>query len=769
MALGSDELVITARYRDLMSRGLKLSEADLKRFGRAGRQAATESGALRKVIGDVAKVGTLIYGFHVLSSIARRAGRALFEFGRENVRAAASAEELASRFGVVFGEEAPEASKEVDRLAAVMGRSREELRGMAADVQTMLTAMGLSEEQAAQLSVATAALAVDTASFRDAQDAEVLRKFTSGITGEAEAMKSLGVNLKETAVQQRAFQLTGKRNAEELTEQEKALARLSLSFEGLEKAQGDAVRTASSFTNQTKQIQGAVKDLRVEMGQDTIRQIQEMVESMGGIEAVVARIRVAFELLTATIEFSLEQIERIPGVDGQIGAAVRQAEADILRGKIQALVGDAEKARDIFRQVGEETRAALDVNAVGEYREAILSAQSAIATLQTEGLGVVDADRKIAALEQALEGYLRLTPEFAAEFNRRLKIELEKLRNESPGAGVPDFGGLAAGLAGPSGPSPEERVKGFQTLLRSIQADLPQSFDQQRTAVAALTEARRAEISELVKSLGLRTEEARLLQETSARLAEHQLKLIADAEATAQAAEAKRAYNAALEALPDAQEGVARGFDRFKADFQDTARLVEDFTYGGLVAFADGFSNAFAEWVTGAKSAKEAFRDFAIDFLSQLARMAAQALVFRSIAALIPGGGAFLGAGFATGGVAPGGLGPITPFATGGIAPGGLDMIGYADGGPIVRRPHMAVVGEGRYDEAIVPLPDGRSIPVEMRGGGGVVVNFNISAVDGRSVESMLVEKRGTIESIIADAMARRRSFRGTMQGGTPA
>lgn len=43
---------------------------------------------------------------------------------------------------------------------------------------------------------------------------------------------------------------------------------------------------------------------------------------------------------------------------------------------------------------------------------------------------------------------------------------------------------------------------------------------------------------------------------------------------------------------------------------------------------------------------------------------------------------------------------------------------GFADGG-IVTSPTFAQIGEGRYNEAVVPLPDGRSIPVQMTGGGG--------------------------------------------------
>jgi len=38
----------------------------------------------------------------------------------------------------------------------------------------------------------------------------------------------------------------------------------------------------------------------------------------------------------------------------------------------------------------------------------------------------------------------------------------------------------------------------------------------------------------------------------------------------------------------------------------------------------------------------------------------------------------------------------------------------FANGG-IVNGPTLGLVGEGRYNEAIVPLPDGKSIPVQMR------------------------------------------------------
>ena len=69
--------------------------------------------------------------------------------------------------------------------------------------------------------------------------------------------------------------------------------------------------------------------------------------------------------------------------------------------------------------------------------------------------------------------------------------------------------------------------------------------------------------------------------------------------------------------------------------------------------------------------------------------------------------------GFANGGVAPGGF---QAFANGGIAAGGFQA--FANGG-IVTGPTLGLVGEGRYNEAVIPLPDGKSVPVKLSGGSG--------------------------------------------------
>ncbi|MCW8308393.1 phage tail length tape measure family protein [Acidiphilium sp. PA] len=73
-------------------------------------------------------------------------------------------------------------------------------------------------------------------------------------------------------------------------------------------------------------------------------------------------------------------------------------------------------------------------------------------------------------------------------------------------------------------------------------------------------------------------------------------------------------------------------------------------------------------------------------------------------------------------------IGKFFGFANGGIMTpmGPMPLHAYSSGG-VASSPQVAMYGEGRMPEAYVPLPDGRSIPVSMKGGGGGNHTFNIN------------------------------------------
>lgn len=96
-------------------------------------------------------------------------------------------------------------------------------------------------------------------------------------------------------------------------------------------------------------------------------------------------------------------------------------------------------------------------------------------------------------------------------------------------------------------------------------------------------------------------------------------------------------------------------------------------------------------------------------------------------------------------------------FADGGImtANGPLPLRAYAGGG-VASSPQIALYGEGSMNEAFVPLPDGRRIPVAMQGGGGGNLHIT-NHIDARADQaSMMAALHRFGEQLKADILRNR-------------
>lgn len=145
------------------------------------------------------------------------------------------------------------------------------------------------------------------------------------------------------------------------------------------------------------------------------------------------------------------------------------------------------------------------------------------------------------------------------------------------------------------------------------------------------------------------------------------------------------------------QKGTATFGENFKKAFQDAYKSAIDLGTqlgGTLVSGIDGLTSAIVEF---AATGKAAFKELAASILKDLGAIFIKAALFKAIGAAFPG----LKIGMAATGGTTGPLStvPVKQYATGGIA----------------KSPQMSIYGE-RGPEAFVPLPDGRSIPVKLRG-----------------------------------------------------
>lgn len=156
---------------------------------------------------------------------------------------------------------------------------------------------------------------------------------------------------------------------------------------------------------------------------------------------------------------------------------------------------------------------------------------------------------------------------------------------------------------------------------------------------------------------------------------------------------------------------------------------------GGAVEKTDNtfnqfFSNAtskFEDAITRGAKLREIIAGIGQDIARLIIRKSITDPLSNAAGDLFKGVGGFSGIGdflkglFGSGGSTTPIMGATQNFAMGGImtSAGPLPLNRYAGGG-IADSPQLALFGEGRQPEAYVPLPDGRSIPVTMRGGGTI-------------------------------------------------
>jgi len=244
------------------ARGTDQAARDMKNLGATGGQAAQGVGKMSKAAGGLLSS----FGGLVAGGILLAAGRQVVQFGAAAIAASSRVEEMSSKFSVVFGEAAPQASKALEEFGAAVNRSRYDLQEMSATVQDTFVPLGFSRDVAADMSVTLTKLATDVASFNNSLDVDVMRDFQSAIVGNHETVRKYGIVISEATIKQEL----AKMGAEGLTgaalEQAKVQARLNLILAGTSDAQGDAARTADSYANVSRGLEAAMLDLKVAIG-----------------------------------------------------------------------------------------------------------------------------------------------------------------------------------------------------------------------------------------------------------------------------------------------------------------------------------------------------------------------------------------------------------------------------------------------------------------------------------------------------------------------
>ncbi len=163
----------------------------------------------------------------------------------------------------------------------------------------MSNSMGFSEQAAYEMAAAVTRLTGDVASFYNLDTDEAFNKLKAIWTGETEALKTIGVLLTQTNLDQYALNNGFGRTTASMTEQEKVMLRYQYTISALADASGDFAKTSGSWANQVRILSLQFDSLKATLGQGFINLFTPIIQM---INTLLAKLQVLAQQFKAFTE-----------------------------------------------------------------------------------------------------------------------------------------------------------------------------------------------------------------------------------------------------------------------------------------------------------------------------------------------------------------------------------------------------------------------------------------------------------------------------------
>lgn len=288
----------------------------------------------------------------------------IVDFGKAAVTAASNLEEVQNVVDTTFREGAPRIDEWAAGAAEAFGESELQAKQFTSTIGAMFKSMGVGQHDMEEMSIALAGLSGDMASFYNLDPTEAFEKLRSGISGETEPLKQLGINM--SVVNLEAFALAEgiTKSYDSMTQAEQATLRYQYIMSATADAQGDFSNTSDSLANQQRILKLEMETLAGEIGQDLMPMALELVS--------VAR---------DAIEWGREHKEVLEGLAGAVGVTAAAYGAWKITLKAEEAYDAATSGAKML------TKALAGARGAGSLAAAASGAETAASTLGTTLLG----------------------------------------------------------------------------------------------------------------------------------------------------------------------------------------------------------------------------------------------------------------------------------------------------------------------------------------------------------------------------------------------
>ena len=227
--------------------------------------------------------------------------RALVNFGKSCVELGSDLSEVQNVVDTTFGS----MSSSVDAFAKdaikQFGLSETAAKRYSSTMGAMLKSMGLNQQQTLSMSTTLAGLAGDMASFYNISTDEAFSKIRSGISGETEPLKQLGINLSVANLEAYALSQGITKSYQSMTQAEQAILRYNYLLKSTTDAQGDFAKTSESWANQVRILKENFNSLKATIGQGLIMALTPVIKLINTLLEGLQKLAERFKLLMAVV------------------------------------------------------------------------------------------------------------------------------------------------------------------------------------------------------------------------------------------------------------------------------------------------------------------------------------------------------------------------------------------------------------------------------------------------------------------------------------
>lgn len=261
-------------------------------YGAFQRQLNGIAGTANGLVGNAFRgLGGIIAGAFAI--------KGLVNFGREAINLASDLQEVQNVVDVTFGQMAQDINNWSTDLINSFGLSELAGKKYASTMGAMLKSSGLAGVQMESMSKNLTELAADMASFYNLGNDEAFTKVFSGMTGETEPLKALGVNMSVANMEAYALSQGIDKAWLSMTQAEQTMLRYGYLMQVTADAQGDFARTSNSWANQVKVMGEQWKIFQGTMGAGFINILTPVVR---GLNFLIAKLQIAAAYFKAFTE-----------------------------------------------------------------------------------------------------------------------------------------------------------------------------------------------------------------------------------------------------------------------------------------------------------------------------------------------------------------------------------------------------------------------------------------------------------------------------------